>query len=207
MAAAFTKDDFRRIQFSLAAAILMAAVGGAAVYAAMELHKAETKNRAVAQSKRSESHGRLARARDEEQEIKQKIARYNALSGRGIFGEERRLDWVERVRAIRSGRKLYDIQYEIAPQQALDPAVAPIASANYDFLSSTMQLRMKLLHEGDLLNFLADLREQAPAYIRARRCDVERLPKGAVAQSEAVPPQLGAECAIDWITIRERKGA
>jgi hypothetical protein len=206
MAAAFSKDDFRRIWLSLAAAIVMAAIGAAAVYAAVQLHKAETKNKAAAQSKRSESQGRMARARDEEQEIKNKIARYNALSGRGIFGDERRLDWVEQIRAIRNERKLFDVQYEIAPQKAIDAAILPGASGNYEFLTSTMQLRMKLLHEEDLLNFLADLRDLAPAYIRVRNCDVARLPK-ASGESRGVPPQLDADCTIDWITIRERKGA
>ena len=35
MATSFSKDDFRRIRLSLAAAIVMAAVGGAIVYASM----------------------------------------------------------------------------------------------------------------------------------------------------------------------------
>jgi len=206
MADAFSKDDFRRVWLSLAAAIVMAAIGGGAVYAAVQLHKAETKNKAVAQSKRMESQRRLAQARDEEQEIKKKIVRYNELSGRGIFGDERRLDWVEQIRAIRNERKLFDIQYEIAPQRTIDAATLPGSSGNYEFLTSTMQLRMKLLHEEDLLYFLADLRELAPAYIRVRSCDVARLPK-ATGESRGVPPQLDADCTIDWITIRERKGA
>ena len=69
-----------------------------------------------------------------------------------------------------------------------------------------MQMRMKLLHEEDLLNFLADLRASAQAYLRVRRCDVERLPKAA-GESRGIPPQLGADCTIDWITIREKKAA
>jgi hypothetical protein len=207
MAASLTKDDFRRIRLALAAAVLMAAAGAGAIYAAIQLGQTANRSKAAAQAARADSQGKLARARDEEQEIKQKIARYNELAARGIFGEERRLDWVERIRAIRNERKLYDIQYEIAPQQPIDAAIAPGASANYDFLASTMQMRMKLLHEGDLLNFLTDLRATAPAYIRARRCDVERLPKDAAADTGSVPPQLSADCTIEWITIREKKAA
>ncbi len=206
MAAAFSKDDFRRTWLSLAAAIAMAAAGAAIAYAAVQLRQAEAKNMTMAQSKRSESQRRLAQARDEEQEIKKKIARYNELAGRGIFGEESRLDWVEEIRAIKNERKLFEVQYEIAPQQPIDAATLPGGSASYEFLLSSMQLRMKLLHEDDLLNFLSDLRGTAQAYIRVRRCDVARLPK-ASGESRGVQPQLGAECTIDWITIRERKSA
>ena len=207
MAAPLAKDNFRRIRLALAAAILMAAAGALLVYAAFEFNQAAGKSKAAALAARADRQGKLARARDEEQEMKQKIARYHQLAARGVIGEEHRLDWVERIRAIRQARKLYDIQYEIAPQQPLDAAVAPGASAGHDFLASAMQMRMRLLHEEDLLNFLADLRAAGLAYIRVRRCGVERLPKGAAADTEGVPPQLEADCAIDWITIRERKNA
>jgi hypothetical protein len=206
MATSFSKDDFRRIRLSLAAAVVMAAAGGAIVYASLLLHQAEKKNQATAQAKRAEIQGRLMRARDEELEVKNKIARYNELSKRGVFGEEQRLDWVEQIRHIKTERKLFDIQYEIAPQQAIDAALLPGSSANFDFRSSSMQMRMKLLHEEDLLNFLADLRASAQAYLRVRRCDVDRLPK-ATGESRGIPPQLSADCTIDWITIREKKAA
>ena len=206
MAAPLTKDDFRRIRLSLAAAVVMIAVGGAIVFASMQMNQAEKKSKTAAQAKRLDSQGKLARARDEEAEIKKKIARYNELSARGVFGEEHRLDWVEHIRAIKNERKLFDIQYEITPQQTIDAATLPGASASYEFLSSTMQMRMKLLHEEDLLNFIADLRGTAQAFIRVRRCDVERLPK-ATGESRGLPPQLAAECTIEWITVRERKSA
>lgn len=206
MAAAFSKDDFRRIGPALAAAAVMVAAGIAIVFASLQMHQAAKKSQAAAQAKRLDSQNRLARARDEELEVKQKIARYNTLAAAGIIGEERRLDWVENIRRIRNERKLFDIQYEIAPQQVIDAATLPGASAPYDFLSSTMQMRMKLLHEADLLHFLDDLRASAQAFIRVRRCDLERLPKGG-SEGRGVPPQLAAECIIEWITIRERKSA
>ena len=206
MADRFTKDDFRRIRLSLAAAVIMAIAGGGIVYASMQLHLAEKKYKAAAQSKRMDHQGKLSLARDEEMEIKKKIARYNELSGRGIFGDENRLDWIEQIRRIREARKLIDVQYEIAPQQALDAAILPGSSGSYVFLASPMQLRMKLLHEDDLLNFLSDLRESAHAYIRVRRCDVERLPR-ATGESRGIPPQLSADCTLDWITVREKRAA
>lgn len=206
MAATITQDDFRRIRLSLAAAVLMIAAGAAAVFASLQIRQAEEKSHKAALAQRSESQGKLSRAREEEQEIKQKIARFNDLTARGIIGDERRIDWVEQIRQIKQARKLFDIQYEIAPQQPADAVIAPGRSAGFDFLSSPMQLQMKLLHEDDLLVFLADLRSVAKAYIRVRKCDVSRLPK-ASGDRGSIPPQLNADCSIEWITIHERKGA
>lgn len=205
MGATITKEDFRRISLSLAAAVIMIIIGAGVVYASLQLNQAEKKSKAMAQARQMESQEKLARARDEELEIKKKIARFNELSNRGIFGDEHRLDWIELIRGIKEARKLIDVRYEISPQQVLDAGILPGSSGNYVYLASTMQLRMKLLHEDDLLNFLSDLRESARAYIRVRRCDVERLPRAS--DSSGIPPQLGADCTIDWITVREKKAA
>lgn len=206
MAAPISKDDFKRISLSLAGAIIMVAAGGAAVFASTQLLQSDKKDNGAAQAQRTEIQGRLARARDEELEVKAKIARFNELTNRGIFGLEQRLDWIEAIRQVKGARKLFDIQYEIAPQQALDSAILPGSSPNFEFLSSSMQMRMKLLHEDDLLNFLSDLRTSAQAFLRVRRCNVERLPKSA-GEVSGLPPQLSADCTIEWITIRERKAA
>lgn len=204
MAIQITKDDFRRVRLSLAALLAMLGAGVAVIYATMQLHAAEKKNHARAVAQRSDSQGKLARSRDEELELKNKIARYNALTARGVFREEMRLDWIELIRQIKTSRKLFDLQYEFNPQNTIDASLLPGASPNYEFLSSSMLLRMKLLHEDDLFNFLADLRAGAQAYLRIRRCDVSRLPKGSV-EAKGIPPQLSADCTIDWITIREKK--
>lgn len=205
MSAAIRKDDFRRIRLSLAAAILMIAAGAAAVFGGEQLLQFEKKGNGLAKSQRVEIQGKLARARDEEVEIKKKIARFSELDRRGILGLEQRLEWIEQIRQIKNVRRIPDVQYEIAPQQAVDAAILPGSSANFEFRTSTMQLKMLLLHEEDLINFLADLRDSAKAFLRVRRCEVERLPRGG--ESRGIPPQLSAACTIDWITIREKRGA
>lgn len=206
MSAATSKDDFRRIRLSLAAAALMLAAGAAAIFSASQLLKAEKKNHDAAKARRAEIQGQLFRARDEELEIKHKIARFNELTRRGIFGQEQRLDWIEQIRQIKTTRKLLDIQYEITPQLPLDPAILPGSSGDFEFFSSSMQFRMQLLHEEDLLYFLDDLRASAQAFLRIRRCDIDRLPKSG-GDGRGPSPQLSATCAADWITVRERKNA
>ena len=207
MAALISKDDFRRIRLSLALAVVLVAAGGAVVFASLQLLQSEKKDNREALARRGEIQKKLMRARDEEQEIKQKITRFQELAKRGIIGEEQRLDWVEQVRQIKTARKLFDIEYEIAPQRPLDTATAPDSSGEFEFLVSTMRLKMQLLHEEDLLNFLADLRATVHAYLRVKDCAVERLPKNQNDRGGKTTPQLQAECTIDWITLRQKKGA
>ena len=198
------KDDFRRIAWSLLLALAMLAIGAVAVLASQRATVESRRLAKEAQAKLNEARNKLARARDEEAEIKSKIGRFNDLLAVGIIGEEQRLEWVERIRAIKAARRLYDVQYEISPQRVLDPAIAPGTSGSFEFLSSNMRLQMQLLHEGDLVHFLDDLQGSVRAYVRPESCSVERINSG---KAERVGAQLKAECMLDWITIRERKGS
>jgi hypothetical protein len=203
-----SKDDFKYIRWSLVAALAMILAGAALVVGTRHLEQGAGAAYRDALAKQTELKSRLRRARDDEQETRRNIERFDALRRGGIVGEEQRLDWVERIRSIKAARKLYDLQYEIAPRQVLDPAIAPGAGGEFEFLASTMRLQMQLLHEGDVLGFLSDLRNGGHAYLRPRSCVIERLAKSEtdlVADSAGAVPQLRADCLIDWITIRGPK--
>lgn len=190
-------SDFPKVQWSLLAAVLMIALGAAAVFFAAEATRSAAFVRTNAQSEWSEFDGKLKRVRSEEKEIKQKAAVFNTLQARGMIGEEQRLEWVELLKDIRETRRLIDLQYEIAPQRQLDAG----PSDGFAFYSSTMRLQLKLLHEEDLTRLIGDLRQRARALIQAKRCDISRLPQGAGLESTSA--QLQADCLIDWITLRE----
>lgn len=191
---------FRHLRWALLAALLSLAAGAAAVYLSNALLSRTAAEQSLAQANRSGALSQLSRARDEEQEIRDKIARFQALRQHGILGEERRLDWVEQIRRIKAERKLYDLQYEIAPQQVLEAA-----GSHFEFMVSPMHFTLQLLHEEDLLRFLDDLQAAVPAYVRTRRCSIERIAQ-PMAVTEGASPQLTANCDIDWITVRERDG-
>lgn len=197
----FDRSDFARIQISLAAAVAMIAAGLGISWLADQQVRSYTQTKIAATGQLNEYEGKLKQVRAEEAEIKQKSALYSNLRARGIIGDEQRLDWVELIKEIKESRKLLDVQYEFSPQQALElPALA-----GYSFKSSPMKLQMKLLHEGDLLNFIGDLRKHAKAYIRVRSCNVARIQRTAVPAGDAA--LLLADCQLDWITILPAKGA
>ncbi|TXG78230.1 MAG: hypothetical protein E6R11_05325 [Rhodocyclaceae bacterium] len=189
---------FRHVRWALIGLLLMLAAGAAAVHFSTGFHDQANAAQRAALAARADAQGKLSRAREEEQELRASAARHDALQRQGILGEERRLDWVERMRALRDTHRIYDLRYEIAPQKALSTP----AGGRFQFMVSTMRLNLLLLHEEDLLRVLHDLGEDVSAHVRTRHCSVERLPSSAQ-PSTTVAPQLKAECELDWITVRD----
>jgi len=204
----FSRDDFRRIQWGLLALVVLALLGAAIVFGSLQAIQATRAAAQKVEAERGDIRNKLARVRIEEQEIRSKIAHYQELVGRGYVTEEQRLDWIERIAKIKAARKLIDVQYELMPRKPVDPALLPEGAigGGFEFMSSAMRLQMQLLHEGDLLGFLADLRASVSALIVVRQCNVERILRGPVTGAErGAQAQLKADCDIDWITLREKK--
>lgn len=186
--------DVPKLQLSVAAALLMIAIGATSVQLAQSSTRQARIAQSAAHSERDKVDGKLKQVRSEEAEIKQKSALFDRLQARGVVGEEQRLEWVELLKAIADRHRLLDLHYEISPQRTLDE---PPGSA-FAFYASAMQVRLKLLHEEDLTRLLDDLRQHASALIDVRSCKLWRLPRGG-ADGGA---QLQADCQIDWITLR-----
>ncbi|MDP2793472.1 MAG: hypothetical protein Q8O25_05220 [Sulfurisoma sp.] len=206
MSMTVSRDDFRRIQWSLLILVVLALLGAAVVFGSLQTTRVARAAAQKVEAERGDIRNKLARAREEEQEIRGKISRYQALVNRGYVTEEQRLDWIERIAQIKVARKLIDVQYELMPQRTVEAALLPegAAGGGYEFMSSTMKLQMQLLHEGDLLGFLADLRANVRALIVVRQCTVERIAPAA-GNARGTQAQLKADCDIDWITLREKK--
>ncbi|MBI4999042.1 MAG: hypothetical protein HZA64_04550 [Rhodocyclales bacterium] len=197
-------NDFVRIRWGLAFLLLSLVLAFAMTTTARKLvEKAQMEQRQLEIQQR-EIRTRLSRAPEEERELRNKIALFLQLQERGVIGQEERLNWVEQISRITAARRLFDIQYEIAPQKPLSESLLPggAAAGDYEFMSSTMSLQMPLLHEDDLLGFLADLQRNVHAHLLVRDCAIERLAQG---QERGVAAQLRAVCTIDWITLREKR--
>ncbi|HZV54700.1 MAG TPA: hypothetical protein VFF82_07155 [Rhodocyclaceae bacterium] len=198
-------SDFFKLRWNLAILVLAAIAGVAMVMGSKRLvTQTETTQRQLSAQQR-EIRAKLSRARDEEQEMRGKITLYRQLVDRGVIGQEERLDWVEQIARIKSARRLLDLQYDLSPQKAIDETLLPGSQVadGYEFMASTMKLRMSLLHENDLLGFLADLRQAVHAHLLVRDCALGRA--ASAASERGLPAQLSAECTIDWITLREKK--
>jgi len=140
---------------------------------------------------------RLAHAETEKEEIRQYQPQFVELRRRGLVGPERRLDWVEAIRQIQEQRRLLPLTYEIEVQQPYRLETT-LPTGDYALLGSRMALHMDLLHELDLLNFLADLR--LTGTFAVQDCVIRRA-AGAAPVARVLAPNLNADCTLNWLTL------
>jgi len=195
-----TREELRRIALPLVIALALAAAGAGIIYGGGEALRVARAQFAVAQGERRQSSERLARIAEEEREVSQKIDVYKQLKSLHILGEERRLEWADTINRIRVQRELLDLRYRVERQKLVNSVAGKPASV--DFFTSTMRVEMQLLHEEDLLRFLADLRASGNAYYSVKRCAIART--GQAAGGATMTPRLSAQCEIDLITIIDR---
>lgn len=198
----FTAADFRKLILPIAMALTLAASGAALIwFVNTQLLIGNARFTAV-NNERTQARDRLARISEEEREVAERIEVYRRLRDLHIIGKERRLDWADSIQRIRLAREMLDVRYRIEPQKVL--ISIPAKPGKVDFNVSTMRLELALLHEGDLLGFLDDLRDAGNAYVSVRRCAITRSGSGASPTGASVlTPRLRAECQIDLITVMD----
>jgi hypothetical protein len=126
---------------------------------------------------------------------------HRELVARGIVGAERRLEWSEALQQAGATRRIADLQYRIEPRRALRSAgVVPQRVAAF---ASTLAFQATVLHEGEVLALLDDLRRAGNAWHAPRRCAIRRNAPNAAGSTAA---RLRAECEIELITV-ELRGA
>ena len=201
--------DLKRLQWAIAFLVIMSLVGGGAVWTTEQMKKSSNKALLDATAARKDIQAKLAQARDEQQELTEKLNRFQALKARGSIGPERRLDWIDAIARIKAARRIFKLDYEFAPQKPVDPSILPggAAAGGFEIMSSQMRLHMQLLHEGELLAFLSDLttelRSSVEALVLVRSCTTERLAPGSTDRGSKA--QLKADCTLEWITLKEAK--
>jgi hypothetical protein len=197
--------DIKRLKWAIILVVTLSSIGGGTVFGTHWLHKDTDRKYIAATAARKDIESRLTRARDEELELREKIGRYQNLAAQGLIGTEMRLDWVEAIDRVKATRRIFRLEYEFAPQRLVDATILPggATAGGFEFMSSQLRLNMDMLHEGDLFNFIADLRKEVRAIIQVRACAIERI--GAEDSQRSNSAQLKADCTLEWITLKEKK--
>ncbi len=196
----FTTRELKTLALPLLACLALLGAGAALIAWTQHEQRASVRQLAAAREESAQARERLMRIAEEEKEVKAKLEVYLRLRDLGILGDERRLEWADAMTRIRTQRELPDLRYRIERQRLLSSVAGKPAAV--DFYASTMKVELALLHEGDLLGFLADLRDSGNAYHSVKRCSLSRT--GAALTITGLAPRLRAECEIDLITIIDR---
>ena len=195
-----TRADWIYLRWALVALVIGLAIGAASFAAShLSLEKSK-KNHRQALAQRTEAQGKLARASQEQVELREKIGRYQELAAKGYLGTEQRLDWIEILSQIRKDFRLNDLKYDLSAQHPVDRSLLPAGASagNQQFLASTFRFNFSMVHEGDLIRALNAFSTRLPAYVVLKQCAISRA-------ADAGPRSLftlRAECEQEWITIQ-----
>lgn len=197
-----TPEGLKALRWSwgvLVASILLAAATVAGSHWYVEREKRENAN---TQRRVEEARARLEAARRERDSLEQSSEVFRTLVERGLLQSGRRLDLVELVNGLRARHQLIALDYEIAPQRPLALAAGRVFPS-VEVLSSRVKLRARALHEGDVLDFIESLAASRQGFYPVDRCNMRRV---EAPTPESMHPRVEADCTLEWITLKEKRG-
>ncbi|MBI4809523.1 MAG: hypothetical protein HY799_11330 [Nitrosomonadales bacterium] len=193
----FSKNDLPFLKYSLGAFALSIALAGAMTSYSESYLEQSQKARMEVQKQLSDARLQLVATQGDQENMSSYSLEYLALQDQKVIGNEQRLDWIEGMEKLRQQGIVLDFKYTIAPQQAYAPNPT-VEAGNFQLNRSDMSMQIDLLHEEQLLQFIAALRSQMKGWFMLDGCSLTR----AVADSEASP--LKADCKGGWFTMKNR---
>jgi hypothetical protein len=141
----------------------------------------------------------------ERADIERLLPLLQSLQSQGLYGEEKRLEWIERLRGMERRWPGLKLQYAIEAQ-AIQPAAGAMAGGvaalpatgaagglrRIELFATRMRLTMTLVHEDDMLRVLEELAQAQLGRVSVERCEMNRANGAAIK----------AECSLTWNTLR-----
>lgn len=190
----------RSALFIFIISILIAALMvGFSYFFRSEMHTELTKNKIQFQSISQ----RYLAVDQEEKNIREFYPGYSRLYDQGVIGREHRLNWIEVLRNSGNQILLPSLDYQISSQEEYDNTF-PLNHGAYKIYVSSMDLNLKLLHEGDLLVLMNELNEKATGLFSIRSCELMR--KNDIIKRSTTNSNIDAKCKLDWFNIKKQDG-
>ncbi|MFV1922613.1 MAG: hypothetical protein ACMZ63_08420 [Methylotenera sp.] len=195
-----TQKDWRQLRLPILGLGLAMIAAGLLASFADQYRTEEEQALRIEQGLYNQARQKFESSGQEKETIIKYLPEYNHLLAQGFIGEERRIEWIERLRQIHGQYNLFSIDYSIGQQERYQPSFITNAG-NHIINRSVMELKLDMLHEGDLIHLIEDLHQDTPPFL-VRECEITR-PIGADIDSKKMTANLKAVCEIDWITLRD----
>ena len=140
---------------------------------------------------------------DQEKQLIQRYRdAYEDLQKNCAVGPEQRVNWLDALRRASQATRTLGVDYQLSQQTA---SPIKLDTGVYKLQQSTMKLRIKLLHEGDLLSFLQALGAERPGLYLIQSCNLTRTANTTF--SVRYESKLAAECELLWLSLVENNPA
>ena len=195
--------NLQALRNPLIALLLVLLAGAAAIYYSDRMKAAARQQLVLQQNQLKDARTRLQRSGDEKDIIVRYLDGYRQLERAGFIGEEQRINWLDGLRLANYQADLFGVDYQIGTQKAY-PYAADFNPGQLALYQSVMKLQFRLLHEGDLMRFLAALGRQGGGIFTVDQCSLKRVDtRGGIRYQ----PNITAECDLSWITANVRDAA
>jgi hypothetical protein len=192
------QSDLQALKIPLLVLLTVVVAGAFAIYFTDRLMKTERRQLVLQQAQLKQAQVRLQKSGDEKDIIVRYLDRFRQFERTGFIGEEQRINWLDGLRLANQQADLFGVDYQIATQKPY-PFAAEFNPGQLSLNQSLMQLRFRLLHEGDLLRFFDALARQGAGVFTIDQCMLRRIDNRGVIRYQ---PNVNAECELSWITVK-----
>jgi len=192
------RADLQALRNPLLAFAGVALLGALAVYYSGRLMISAHQQLAQQQVQLKDARTRLQKSGDEKDIIVRYLEGFRELERTGFVGDEQRINWLDGLRLANQQADLFGVDYQIGAQKPYAYA-AEFSPGPLALNQSVMQVRFRLLHEGDLGRFLDSLARQGAGIFAIDQCQMRRIDTRGVIRFQ---PNVAAECDLSWITVK-----
>lgn len=215
----FTQNGFRALRFVSGVTLSGIAVAAFLVAGSYWYWQAEKRNNQLSIKLQQDARIRLDTARRERDDLRDSEQTYKALSARGVFQTEQRIDLIEAFAELKKRHKLVALNYTVGPQRSIKMSGNASLEA-INVYGSRIDITARGTHDGDLVALLDDFPRMQRGFFPLNRCTVSKtnvVNKSATdivvrtteAQEEdladASPAALEAKCSLEWLTLVDKR--
>ena len=222
----FSRAGFNALRFAYIVLLAGVAVGAFLVVGSYLYWQSEKKNDQQSQRALQDLRGRLSTATRDRDDLRGSEDTYKTLASRGLFLAEERLDLIEALAALKNRHQLISLTYEVAPQRPVRLSTGTTYSG-VNLMASRVKLRIRALHDADLLDFLDEFPRLQRGFFPLDRCTIKRSAAAQTVAAATLPAEdddaptrsvaapstrstaignavaaLEAECSLEWITLQ-----
>ncbi len=190
--------DLQALRNPLLLLLVVLIAGASAIFYSDRLKAVARQQLVQQQGQLNEARSRLQKSGDEKDVIVRYLDGYRQLERSGFVGEEQRINWLDGLRLANQQADLFGVDYQIATQKAYTYA-ADFNPGQISLNQSVMKLSFRLLHEEDLMRFLAALGRQGGGIFTVDQCNMRRVDTRGVIRYQ---PNVTADCELSWITAK-----
>jgi len=197
-----SQADLQALRNPLLVLVVVVVAGALAIYYSDLLMATARRQLTQQQTLLKDAKTRLQKSGDEKDIIVRYLDSYRQLERSGFVGEEQRINWLDGLRIANRQADLFGVDYQIEAQKPYVYA-ADLNPGQLALYQSAMRLKFQLLHEEDLMRFLAALSRQGVGIFAVNQCTLRRIDTRGVIRYQ---PNATAECELSWITARVAAG-